>query len=188
MFQADRNPGGLLRRQQVMRARRLDLHHAADRVLDLMQVMRMPAGHQSMALVEVAAGPGPPAAAQLDRGLAVSGKSLAEDAETVIGVQGNSEAMTAMDIDDLILVSIDDHVVEPPDMFLRHVPKKYQDEAPIVVTDARASTSGCIRAGRKASAASTPWCRGRPRNGAVTRPGFAEMRPASTTCTSGSAT
>ena len=40
-----------------------------------------------------------------------------------------------MNIDDLILVSIDDHVVEPPDMFLRHVPAKYNDEAPIVVTD-----------------------------------------------------
>src|SRR5690606_20512116 len=37
--------------------------------------------------------------------------------------------------EDLILVSIDDHVVEPPDMFLRHVPAKYRDEAPIVVTD-----------------------------------------------------
>lgn len=40
-----------------------------------------------------------------------------------------------MQTDDLILVSIDDHVVEPPDMFLRHVPAKYRDEAPIVVTD-----------------------------------------------------
>ena len=40
-----------------------------------------------------------------------------------------------MNTDDLILVSIDDHVVEPPDMFLRHVPAKYKDEAPIVVTD-----------------------------------------------------
>ena len=40
-----------------------------------------------------------------------------------------------MNIDDLILVSIDDHVVEPPDMFLRHVPAKYKEEAPIVVTD-----------------------------------------------------
>ncbi len=27
-----------------------------------------------------------------------------------------------MKVDDLILVSIDDHVVEPPDMFLRHIP------------------------------------------------------------------
>jgi hypothetical protein len=37
--------------------------------------------------------------------------------------------------DDLILVSIDDHVVEPPDMFVRHVPDRYKGEAPIVVTD-----------------------------------------------------
>ena len=40
-----------------------------------------------------------------------------------------------MKTDDLILVSIDDHVVEPPDMFLNHVPAKYKSEAPIVVTD-----------------------------------------------------
>ena len=32
-----------------------------------------------------------------------------------------------MQLDDLILVSIDDHVVEPPDMFERHVPAKYRD-------------------------------------------------------------
>ena len=42
-----------------------------------------------------------------------------------------------MNVDDLILVSIDDHVVEPPDMFLRHVPAKYREEAPIVATDER---------------------------------------------------
>ena len=40
-----------------------------------------------------------------------------------------------MNVDDLILVSIDDHVVEPPDMFLNHVPAKYKAEAPVVVTD-----------------------------------------------------
>ena len=40
-----------------------------------------------------------------------------------------------MHVDDLILVSIDDHVVEPPDMFLNHVPAKYKAEAPVVVTD-----------------------------------------------------
>ena len=37
--------------------------------------------------------------------------------------------------DDLILVSIDDHVVEPPDMFLNHVPDKYKADAPVVETD-----------------------------------------------------
>src|SRR5437763_1332598 len=42
---------------------------------------------------------------------------------------------TAMRTDDLILVSIDDHVIEPRDMFERHVPAKYRDVAPRVVTD-----------------------------------------------------
>ncbi|MGW5071777.1 amidohydrolase family protein [Rhodococcus sp. NPDC004095] len=40
-----------------------------------------------------------------------------------------------MNIDDMILVSIDDHVVEPLDMFDRHVPAKYKDYAPKVVLD-----------------------------------------------------
>jgi predicted TIM-barrel fold metal-dependent hydrolase len=38
-----------------------------------------------------------------------------------------------MRVDEMILVSIDDHVVEPPDMFARHVPAKYNDDAPKVV-------------------------------------------------------
>src|SRR5438270_10165498 len=39
-----------------------------------------------------------------------------------------------MQLDDMILVSIDDHVIEPPDMFDRHVPAKWVDEAPKIVT------------------------------------------------------
>jgi len=38
-----------------------------------------------------------------------------------------------VNIDDLTLVSIDDHVVEPPDMFERHTPAKYRDRVPHVV-------------------------------------------------------
>jgi len=38
-----------------------------------------------------------------------------------------------MNIDDLILVSVDDHVVEPPDMFEQHIPRKYRERAPRVV-------------------------------------------------------
>src|SRR6478609_133328 len=45
------------------------------------------------------------------------------------------EETLAVNVDDLILVSIDDHVVEPPDMFLNHVPAKYKAEAPVVVTN-----------------------------------------------------
>ena len=38
----------------------------------------------------------------------------------------------AVDMDDLILVSVDDHVVEPPDVFEHHLPAKYKDIAPRV--------------------------------------------------------
>jgi predicted TIM-barrel fold metal-dependent hydrolase len=41
-----------------------------------------------------------------------------------------------MQLDDLILVSIDDHVIEPADMFERHVPAKYRDQAPKIITTA----------------------------------------------------
>ena len=38
-----------------------------------------------------------------------------------------------MQLDDMILVSIDDHMIEPPDMYEHHVPAKWLDEAPKVV-------------------------------------------------------
>ena len=38
-----------------------------------------------------------------------------------------------MQIDDLVLVSVDDHVVEPLDMFERHLPAKYRDVGPRIV-------------------------------------------------------
>ncbi len=41
-----------------------------------------------------------------------------------------------MHIDDMILISIDDHVIEPPDVFERHMPEKYRDRAPRLVHEA----------------------------------------------------
>ena len=38
-----------------------------------------------------------------------------------------------MDVEDMIMVSIDDHAIEPPDMFEGHVPAKWADQAPKVV-------------------------------------------------------
>jgi predicted TIM-barrel fold metal-dependent hydrolase len=35
-----------------------------------------------------------------------------------------------MDLDQMILVSIDDHIIEPADMFDRHMPAKFADDAP----------------------------------------------------------
>jgi predicted TIM-barrel fold metal-dependent hydrolase len=40
-----------------------------------------------------------------------------------------------MNIDDLIILSIDDHTVEPPDLFEHHLPAKYRDRAPRLVSD-----------------------------------------------------
>ena len=40
-----------------------------------------------------------------------------------------------MQANDLILISVDDHIAEPADMFDAHVPAKYRDLAPRVVTD-----------------------------------------------------
>jgi predicted TIM-barrel fold metal-dependent hydrolase len=42
-----------------------------------------------------------------------------------------------MSPDDLILISVDDHICEPPDMFDAHVPAKYKSLAPRVEVDER---------------------------------------------------
>jgi len=41
-----------------------------------------------------------------------------------------------MDVDDLIMVSVDDHVVEPPNVFDDRLPAKYRDLAPKFITNA----------------------------------------------------
>ena len=38
-----------------------------------------------------------------------------------------------MQMDDMILVSIDDHMIEPPDMYKNHVPAKWLDDVPKVI-------------------------------------------------------
>ena len=42
-----------------------------------------------------------------------------------------------MNADDLILISVDDHICEPPDMFDAHVPARYRDVAKVVVQDGK---------------------------------------------------
>ena len=41
-----------------------------------------------------------------------------------------------MNVEDLILVSVDDHVVEPPGLFDRHLPARYKDLAPRAIQNA----------------------------------------------------
>ena len=40
------------------------------------------------------------------------------------------------EVDDLILISVDDHVIEPPDLFVGHLDAKYQDRAPKLTRNA----------------------------------------------------
>src|SRR5581483_10918682 len=37
---------------------------------------------------------------------------------------------SAMKLDDMVMVSVDDHIIEPPDLFDRHMPARYRDQAP----------------------------------------------------------
>ena len=84
----------------------------------------------------------------------------------------------AVELDDMILISIDDHVVEPPDMFEGHVPRS-------TATTRRgwcAATKGIERwmfqgrAGRQ-HGPERGGHRGRRRSGACDPTAFAEMRP-----------
>src|SRR3984957_14690624 len=38
-----------------------------------------------------------------------------------------------LDTNDLILISVDDHIIEPPDLFVHHLAAKYQERAPKLV-------------------------------------------------------
>ncbi|MCU1644403.1 MAG: putative amidohydrolase [Nocardia sp.] len=83
-----------------------------------------------------------------------------------------------MNIDDLILVSIDDHVVEPPDMFNGRIPAKWADQTPRVEVDEHGIDRWVYR-GRPTGVvglnAVVSWP---PEEWGFDPAGYAEMRPA----------
>jgi predicted TIM-barrel fold metal-dependent hydrolase len=82
-----------------------------------------------------------------------------------------------MNTDDLILVSVDDHVVEPPDMFDGHIPAKYRDRAPKVVTKSD-GTDAWVFEGQEATNVGLNAVAGRPPDEYGVEPTrFSEMRP-----------
>ena len=89
-----------------------------------------------------------------------------------------------MRTEDMILVSIDDHMVEPPDMFEHHVPEKWRDQAPRIVRTG--DTEQWVFQGQETStplgmAATVGW----PREEWGFNPAvLSELRPAASTCTS----
>jgi predicted TIM-barrel fold metal-dependent hydrolase len=82
-----------------------------------------------------------------------------------------------VNLDDMILVSIDDHVVEPPDMFDDHVPARWADQAPKVV-HGEDGTDRWMFQGRETGMvglnAVVSWP---PEEWGLDPAGFAEMRP-----------
>jgi predicted TIM-barrel fold metal-dependent hydrolase len=82
-----------------------------------------------------------------------------------------------MELDDLILISVDDHVVEPPDMFEGRLPAQYADLAPIV-TQRDDGTEIWRFDGREATNIGLNAVSGRPPEEYGLEPtSFAEIRP-----------
>ena len=82
-----------------------------------------------------------------------------------------------MNTDDMVMISIDDHVVEPPDMFVGHVPAKWADLAPHVVVDDNGVDQWVYRGrptGVSGLNAVVSWP---PEEWGRDPAGFAEMRP-----------
>jgi predicted TIM-barrel fold metal-dependent hydrolase len=83
-----------------------------------------------------------------------------------------------MKIDDMTLVSIDDHVIEPPDLFQRHMPARFLDDAPRVV-HLPDGTDRWIYQGKEVGTAGLQAIATWPRDEWTEDPvGFADMRPA----------
>jgi hypothetical protein len=82
-----------------------------------------------------------------------------------------------MNIDDLILVSVDDHVVEPTDMFAGHIPARYADQAPKVITKGD-GTEAWVFEGQEATNVGLNAVAGRPPDEYGAEPTrFSEIRP-----------
>jgi predicted TIM-barrel fold metal-dependent hydrolase len=82
-----------------------------------------------------------------------------------------------VNIDDMILVSIDDHVVEPPNMFDNHVPRKWAEHAPRIVVDEKGVDRWVYRGkpvGVTGLNAVVSWP---PEEWGYEPAGYAEMRP-----------
>ena len=96
-----------------------------------------------------------------------------------------------MQLEDMIMVSVDDHLVEPPSMsdyFLDHFPAKYRDRVPRVIHRPNGTDAWLIE-GNEVSSFGLNAVAGRfPRSGATTRARSTKSARGPGTFTSGSAT
>ena len=93
-----------------------------------------------------------------------------------------------MHVDDMILISIDDHVVEPPTVFDNHLDAKYKDRAPKHETLASGAEVWSFQ-GRKLPNIGLNAVVGRvPEEYGMEPTAYSQMRRAASTRTSASAT
>ena len=82
-----------------------------------------------------------------------------------------------MNTDDMILISVDDHIIEPPDLFVRHISKEYLSRAPQLVRTPE-GTDVWEFAGRRLENSALNAIAGRPREEFGLEPqGLDEIRP-----------
>ena len=82
-----------------------------------------------------------------------------------------------MELEDMILISVDDHVVEPPDMWEGRVPKKFADQVPKIVVQDN-GTEAWEYLGRRSTNAGLNAVAGRPpEDYGLDAQAFADMRP-----------
>src|SRR6476619_4348665 len=82
-----------------------------------------------------------------------------------------------MNIEDMVLVSVDDHVVEPPDLFEGHLPDKYKDLAPKFITRDD-GTDAWVYEGQELSNVALNAVAGRPKEEYGIEPtAFDQLRP-----------
>ena len=93
-----------------------------------------------------------------------------------------------MEMQDLVLVSVDDHLVEPPDLFDKHIPAKYQNDVPKLIQRETAPTHGFSKGRKLRTSVSTRSQEGRLRSTARSRPSSRRSERVVTTSTSASAT
>ncbi len=83
-----------------------------------------------------------------------------------------------MRADEMILVSVDDHICEPADMFDAHVPEKYRDRAPRVVDDDDGIAAVVVRRGEGPEPRPERGCGEAARDTSTSTPHrYDEMRP-----------
>src|SRR3954470_24802752 len=81
-----------------------------------------------------------------------------------------------MELDDLVLVSVDDHVVEPPDLFANHLPERWREGAPRLI-EKDDGTEAWVFDGREATNIGLNAVAGRrPEEYGIEPTSFAQMR------------